>query len=255
MGSRSLPLVALLLLTACESRQMTAAPILGSFGVRGDVSVRNRGDGRAPSTFRELGLEEDNEAALGAMLSVDLEDARLDVSAYGVGYRGFGAPGEDLELEGITLDEGTFSRTDFDLQVAQGLYTWDLERVRGVDLGVGVGAQVIDMRFDIREQALPGRRIETSQVLPLPLVGGRAAWTWGPVDLRATASGMAMDYGGRRATVLQGEVTGAVELRDLGKLLAGYRLSRVDTEYDDGPSAIDSDVVLEGFFLGLRLRL
>ncbi|MEO1699116.1 MAG: hypothetical protein AAFU73_17630 [Planctomycetota bacterium] len=240
-------------LAACSAPSASVMPLIGSLGISGDLSIQDQsslvGGASANSTFDELGL--DDEAAIGALVRVGFAGAELSVAGIGVDFSGRGTTNSEFDFEGITINADTDVETDIGLQMARALFTWDVLPLPGVDLGLGLGATLIDLDFRLRD-VTTGETIETDQLIPVPLLGARAAWTWGPVKLRADAGGLIAEYDGNEATVLDGEISAAVDVLQTGQLTAGYRVTRIDAVYDDSDARIDADLGLEGYYIGLR---
>lgn len=244
-----------LLLGACSAPTAKVMPYLASIGLDGDLSIQDNssmvGGAAANSSFDELGVG-DNEAGLGAMARIGFGGAELSVSGIGLDYEGRGTTRSTFEFEGNTIGANVDVDTDIEIQMARGLFTWDLIPIGGVDLGLGVGATLLDLQFDLQEVG-GAARVNTEQLIPIPLLGARAAWTWGPVDLRADVGGLMIDYDGNEATVVDGEVSAAVDFLGIGDLVVGYRITRVDAAYEDDNAEVDANFNLEGYYFGLQL--
>lgn len=239
------------LLGACSAPTAKAMPFLGSIGLDGSLSIADATSTAVSSSqFDELGID-DNEASLGGIVRFGLGGAELSVAGMSVDYAGSGTTRGEFEFGGQTIGTDVDVDTKVDLQMARGLFTWDLIPVAGVDLGIGIGATVIDLQFDLRDQG-GASSITTDQVIPIPLIGARASWTWGPVDLRADLGGLVVDYDGDEATVIDGELSAAVEFLGVGDLVVGYRLTSIDAVYEDESSKVDADFDLEGYYFGLQ---
>ena len=238
-------------LGACSAPTAKAMPFLGSIGLGGDISIADASSSaRSSSTFSELGINDD-EASLGGIVRIGLGGAELSLAGMSVDYQGSGTTMGEFNFGGQTIGADVDVDTKVDLQMARGLFTWDLIPVAGVDLGFGIGATVIDLKFDLQDRAGLAS-INTDQLIPIPLLGARAAWTWGPVDLRADLGGLVVDYDGNEATVIDGELSAAVEFLGVGDLVVGYRLTRIDAVYEDDSAKVDADFDLEGYYFGLQ---
>lgn len=237
-------------LTGCGAPTAKVMPFIGSFGLNGDLAIDDRMGASASSSFEDLGLGDD-EATLGGLVRVGLGGAELSVSALGINYEGRGMTQGEFEIAGQVIAQDVAVDTDVDVTMARGLVTWDLIPVGGVDLGVGIGATVIDLDFRLQEVGGPNN-VQTEQLVPVPLIGARAAWTWGPVDLRADVGGLIIEYGDDEATFIDGEVSASVNVYDVGDLVVGYRITRIDAEYNDEDARVVADFDLEGFYLGAQ---
>lgn len=243
-----------LALSACSAPSASVMPMIANLGLSGELSIMDKnsvvGGASANSSFDELGLS-DNEAALGGLVRIGLGGAELSVAGLGVAFSGRGMTESEFEFEGVTIATDTEVDTDIDLNMARALFTWDILPIAGVDLGIGLGATLIDLNFNLQEVGTTNS-IKTDQMIPVPLIGARAAWTWGPVDLRADVGGLMAEYDGNEATVIDGELSAAVEFLGVGALTAGYRITSIDAIYEDADARIDADLDLEGYYLGLE---
>ncbi|MEE2941618.1 MAG: hypothetical protein VX460_14620 [Planctomycetota bacterium] len=247
----ALPLVAAtVLLGACSAPTAKVMPFIASIGLDGDLSIQDSGGVAASSSFGDLGVGDD-EAAIGGMARIGFGAAELSVAGVGIDYTGSGTAASDFDLDGNTIAAGAAVDTEVDLQMTRALFTWDLVPVGGIDLGIGVGATLLDLRFDLQEQGGPNR-ITTDQVIPVPMIGARAAWEWGPVDLRADVGGLVIELDGDEATVIDGELSAAVDFLKMGELVVGYRVTSIDAQYGDSGAKVDADFDLEGYYLGLQ---
>lgn len=240
---------ATVLLGACSAPTAKVMPFIASIGLDGDVSIQEGGAG-GNTSFGELGVGDD-EASVGGVARIGFGAAELSVSGLGVAYEGSGTTASEFSLDGNSVAAGTAVDTDFDLQMARALFTWDLVPIGGIDLGIGVGATLLDLQFDLQQ---PGtaNRITTEQVIPVPMIGARAAWEWGPVDLRADVGGLVIEFDGDEATVIDGELSAAVQFLKVGELVVGYRVTSIDAQYDDSGAKVNADFDLEGYYLGLQ---
>lgn len=249
----SLSLFLSLSLGSCSAPTAKVMPLLASVGLDGNLSIMDSsssGGGSTSSSFSELGVGE-NEAGLGGLVRIGLDGAELSITAIGLDFEGTGTTQSQFELDGEVIAEDTDVNTDISLQMFRGMFTWDLIPIGGVDFGIGVGATLLDLDFEMQDTAGLAT-VRTDQLIPVPLLGARAAWTWGPVDLRADVSGFVIKYDGDEATVLDADIAASVELLDIGDLVVGYRVTRVDAVYQDESATVDTDVGLEGYYFGLQ---
>lgn len=246
----ALPLAsATVLLGACSAPTAKVMPFIASIGLNGDLSIQDGGTGGSTS-FGDLGVGDD-EASVGGAARIGFGAAELSVAGLGVEYEGSGTTTSEFGIDGNSITASTPVDTDFDLQMARALFTWDLVPIGGIDLGIGVGATLLDLRFDLQEQG-GANRITTEQVIPVPMIGARAAWEWGPVDLRADVGGLVIEFDGDEATVIDGELSAAVDFLKVGELVVGYRVTSIDAQYDDSGAKVNADFDLEGYYLGLQ---
>ena len=84
------------------------------------------------------------------------------------------------------------------------------------------------------------------------MIGARAAWEWGPVDLRADVGGLVIEFDGDEATIIDGDLSAAVDFLKVGELVVGYRVTSIDAQYDDSSATVNADFDLEGYYFGLQ---
>ena len=246
----ALPLTAAtVLLGACSAPTAKVMPFIASIGLDGDLSIQD-GGAAASSSFGALGVGGD-EASVGGTARIGFGAAELSVVGLGVDYEGTGTAASEFEIDGDTISAGAAVDTDVDLQAARALFTWDLVPIGGIDLGIGVGATLLDLRIDLQERGGPNR-VTTDQVIPVPMVGARAAWEWGPVDLRADVGGFVMELDGEETTIIDGDLSAAVDFLGVGDLVVGYRITSIDAQYKDSSSDVNADLDLEGYYFGLQ---
>ena len=243
------------ILASCSTPTASVSPLVAGLGISGDLSIQGTaglvGTAQTSSNFDELGVGDD-EVGFGGTVRIGFAGAELSVAGLGVDFSGEGVSNSSFEFEGTTINAGTNVDTDIGLRMARGLFTWDILPIPGIDLGIGIGATLIDLDFELRDQ-LTGVSIETDQLIPVPLIGARAAWTWGPVDLRADVGGLVAEFDGDEATVIDGEVSATIDVLASGSLTAGYRITSIDAEYEDSNARVETDFELDWFFVGLRL--
>ncbi|MEM1448347.1 MAG: hypothetical protein AAGI22_04500 [Planctomycetota bacterium] len=250
-----LPLSALVLagaLASCGAPSASVTPFIASVGINGELSIaQSMGSENIKTTFKDLGLDE-NEAAVGGILRVGFGGTELSVSGYGVDFQGQGRVTGEFNFEGITIPAGADVATDLGIQMARAMVTWDVIPLGALDLGLGIGATVVD--FDVKLQEIGGpNRIETNQLIPIPLLAARLAWTWGPVEMRADVGGLGIRYEGVEAAMIDAGINASVDFFGIGDLVVGFKTMRVDAQYEDDDADIDTDFDLEGFYAGLRL--
>lgn len=251
---RHLPLLALaasLTLASCGAPGASVTPFIASVGIDGDLAVGDGAGVTVASNFDDLGLD-DNEAVVGGVVRLNFAGAELSVAGYGVDFSGTGTATGDFEYQGSTISAGTDVATDLRLDTARALFTWDIIPLDGLDVGLGVGATLMDLDLNLREIGGAGTTIQTDELIPVPLLAARAAWTWGPVDLRADAGGLVIEYDESEASIFDIGISAAVDLFGVGDLVVGYKTMKVDAEYSDQNAVVDTDLDLEGYYMGVQ---
>ena len=242
---------ALITLTACGAPSASVTPFIASVGINGDLAVGDGAGTSVASTFDDLGLD-DNEAVVGGLVRLNFAGAELSIAGYGVDFAGTGTATGDFEFQGSVISAGTNVASDVRLNTARALFTWDIIPLDGLDLGIGFGATLLDLDLSLRELGGAGTSIQSEELIPVPLLAARAAWTWGPVDLRADAGGLVIEYDESEASIFDIGVSAQVDLFGVGDLVVGYKTMKIDAEYSDDDALIDTDLDLDGYYMGVQ---
>lgn len=251
---RHLPLIALIAavaLPSCGAPSASVTPFIASVGIDGDLAVGDGAGTSVASNFDDLGLN-DNEAVVGGIVRLNFAGAELSVAGYGVDFSGTGTATGDFEYQGSVISAGTDVASDISLDTARALFTWDIIPLDGLDLGLGFGVTLLDLDLRLQEIGGAGTTITSKELIPVPLLAARAAWTWGPVDLRADAGGLVIEYDESEASVFDIGVSASVALFGGGDLVVGYKTVKIDAEYSDDDAVIDTDLDLDGYYMGVQ---
>ncbi|MDG1983198.1 MAG: hypothetical protein P8M11_01385 [Planctomycetota bacterium] len=247
----SIAATALITLTACGAPSASVTPFIASVGINGDLAVGDGAGTSVASTFDDLGLD-DNEAVVGGLVRLNFAGAELSIAGYGVDFAGTGTATGDFEFQGSVISAGTNVASDVRLNTARALFTWDIIPLDGLDLGIGFGATLLDLDLSLRELGGAGTSIQSEELIPVPLLAARAAWTWGRVDLRADAGGLVIEYDESEASIFDIGVSAQVDLFGVGDLVVGYKTMKIDAEYSDDDARIDTDLDLDGYYMGVQ---
>jgi len=251
---RHLPLIALIAsvaLPSCGAPSASVTPFIASVGIGGDLAVGDGAGTSVASNFDDLGLD-DNEAVVGGIVRLNFGGAELSLSGYGVDFSGTGTATGDFEYQGSVISAGTDVDSDISLDTARALFTWDIIPLDGLDLGLGFGATLLDLDLRLQEIGGAGTTISSEELIPVPLLAARAAWTWGLVDLRADAGGLVIEYDESEVSIFDIGVSASVDLFGNGNLVVGYKTMKIDAEYSDDDALIDTDLDLDGYYMGVQ---
>jgi hypothetical protein len=251
---RHLPLIALIAsatLPSCGAPSASVTPFIASVGIDGDLAVGDGAGTSVASNFDDLGLD-DNEAVVGGIVRLNFAGAELSLAGYGVDFSGTGTATGDFEYQGSVISAGTDVASDISLDTARALFTWDIIPLDGLDLGLGFGATLLDLDLRLQEIGGAGTTITSEELIPVPLLAARAAWTWGLVDLRADAGGLVIEYDESEASIFDIGVSASVDLFGVGDLVVGYKTMKIDAEYSDNDALIDTDLDLDGYYMGVQ---
>lgn len=223
--------------------------MLGSLSLDGSIGAGSVG-GAGATSFDALGLS-NYEATPGVKAQLGLLGGLVSVSAMQTEYEGSGTTDGAFQVGDQAIDADTAVDSRLELLLARALFTWNLMPLGPVEFGIGFGAGVIDLDFLMTEPAT-GDTLETEEALPVPLAALRAAWTWGPVWMRAELSGVTYTVDGDSMQVFDGDLEAAVTLYDSSLLVVGYRWVDVEAEYEEEGDPVDADLELSGFYFGVR---
>lgn len=224
--------------------------MLGALSLGGSFST---GGGAGATSMAQLGLD-DYEAAPGLKGQFGLLGGVFSLAGFQSEYAGSGTTEGAIEVRNQTIDAGTEVDSKLDLTVARALFSWNLLPIGPVEVGIGFGAELVDLELELQEQ-VSGDRLTSDELLTIPFAAVRAAWAWGPVAMRAVLAGTSYTYDGDETQLLDGDVEASVEVFDQGSLAVGYRLIDLDAEYDDRGDTIAAELELNGWYFGLRFSL
>jgi len=235
---------------------LVAVPRIGGLSIDGDVNVSSSGASVSSNTD-ELGLEDDN-VVFEPRLDFGWGPAHVMATAYSAEYDGRGAAKGQLDLGGVVISAGEQVESSLDITSANVVTTFDLIPTDVVDLGLGVGARVIDFDGQIRSLS-SGQSIGSSQTFVMPVVAVRGAAALGPFDLSLIGSGLTGSYANIDATVVDLDLMGEYRFDEFlgfhGSLVLGYRYIGVDVEFADQGGNIDANLDFSGPYVGLALGI
>jgi hypothetical protein len=252
-------LAASLALGSCGLPKASFAPRVLNFDVSGDLLV-SEGSATATSDVERLGMSEDT-GSFAPRADFEWGGFHMTVAHASTDHAGTGVADADLELDGITISATENVDTDFQLGKTDLLMTWDVIPGDTVDLGLGIGATLLDLDARIASLDNPGAEISTDEQVPVPMLAGRLGLELGPIDLEALASGLSVDVDGNTATVIDLDFSLDYELVDfggelIGAITLGYKSFDIDVEYDDGASgSVDLDLGFSGPYFGITISI
>jgi hypothetical protein len=255
---RLFPMVALsILVVGCSAPRKTlslsAVPLTlsGEFGASAGAATVN-------SNVDELGLG-DEEMGFYPRFDADWEDSHFSIGWLGTGYEGTGEVTGDVTIDGATILAGTTVDTRMDLSALTGLYTWDVVSLGPTDLGIGVGLTLLNLDLEMIDP-VGGTRLQSDEILPLPVLTARLDFRDAPVAVGASIGGIDVSYNEGAARVLDVDLYARLRLSDgmggggiSAHLLGGYRSFSADGSYDDGATQVDADVRMAGPYLGISI--
>lgn len=256
MRSRLAALAALLSLSACALPSLEIQPRYARFEISGQAGMTSGGVGGS-ADVEEAGLDEDETWAARADLKFGAP--HLIGLAQQPRFEGTGTldvtvtDGTDTITAGATVD----SKADLDMYDLA--LVFDLIPGDTLELAIGFGAAYLDLDFRFEEQGT-GTTVASQEEIPVPLLAAAGAVWLGPVEIAAFAGGMEYTLDDDSIAYLDADVYARLKLFGGDELLrvslvAGYRYTDFELEYDDDSSAVDADLTIQGPYVGLDLSL
>ena len=244
--------VTVLLATGCAIPSVDVAPRYGIMNLDGTYGLENAdsaGDPTvAPADLSTAGLDTDN-GYIGAKIELDLGVPVFTLSTQSTKHGGDGTLSATVGAIFVTSPVAT----NLDLGLHTLLLTWDVVPTDYVDIGIGLGATVIDLDASI---AGAGEEETADETIPVPVLGIRARVELGDFRFSALLSGMSLDLGSDKANFYDIDVLAEYHLfggddRLGGSIGLGYRSTVLDFEYEDGGDSIDVEVDLNGPYVAM----
>jgi hypothetical protein len=242
------------LLASCAPQFMIAAQY-GPITPTGDIGVTTGGgSGNQQNSLGDLGLDG---AADTAALVGDFKwgSPHLTVGLQQSSWSGSGRLGEDYG--GITA--GTQVHSDADLGLYRGVCTFDLLPTDLVELGIGFGVSVVDLKAKTKDT---GGTIDEKidQVFPLPLLAARGGFRIWRIDVQAIVAGISGSTGGDNVTYFEGDLNGRFSIfgrpgETNGSIVLGWHRTHFNADYKDGNDDVEADLTFDGPYLGFQIGI
>jgi hypothetical protein len=203
------------------------------------------------STRTDLGTLIDLEDDLG--MDSDDELLRLSISTrpwpkhqFFLSYMDMGRDGDevlskDIEFDGVSFPIDTRVKTELDLEMYRGGYTWSFLQNQEWELGLSLGLYWIDLDMDM--ESLDGQfRSEDSVSDPFPMIGFSGSWLLSDEWLiRAAAEAFKIDHNDTDGDFYNIRLAAEYALTESISLGAGYDLVRINAENTKKNNEIDYD--------------
>lgn len=244
-------------LAACATPRLDVTPRYGTFDVEGDLGI-STGSVTATSDLRTAGLDQDD-SVLGARADFQWLGPHLSVSTQSSSHGGTGVLEAELSQGDVTIAAGAPVASELDLGIHSAAWTWDFIPTSTAELGLGVGATILDVEAQITDLG-SGDTARTDELLPIPVLAGRAGVWIGDLELSALASGISIEIGGDEASFLDVDLAARYRLfggstHARGSIVAGYRFVDIGLDYSDGGDSVDADFGFDGPYVGLQISL
>ncbi|MEM7310654.1 MAG: hypothetical protein AAF682_28530 [Planctomycetota bacterium] len=251
-------LVTVLVGTASCSVVPTASitPRYGPLEVDGDVGVSSLGT-VATTDAESLGMEDDDSVFSPR---ADMSWLNFDAWAswYDARFAGNGIAEGQLDLGGVVIGIDDPVVSELDMFLASGAVTWDLVPSDLIDVGVGLGYGLVDFDAEIRSLTT-GAEIGTQESFGLPLLAARGAVDFGDIEASLVVAGLAVKADGDEISMLDGDLMVRWYFLNAGPaqggIALGWRLTRVEAEYGQLGSRLESDLAFSGPYAGLTIQL
>lgn len=256
----SLFLLPFLALAACSAPRVDLMPHVGRMEFGGTVAADTSGLTLTSNNVRDdLGLTE-NSNELGGRADLSFGGSVVTLSYSPASFSGNGTLSGQLTRDGVTLPVGTNVASKIQLDVGSLIWTHDLIPGDTVELGLGLGAHVIDFQSTLTstDVGTPGT-IDLDETLPVPVVAVRAGLEFGAFDVSALGSGIKANYNGDDATFYDVDLMGRWRFIGgsdghlSGAVFVGWRKTAVELDYTDGSDHTQADIHVAGFYYGLGL--
>ena len=229
-------------------------PYMASNTLEGSISSSGSGVGLS-TDLEALGID-DSEAVFGGRIDLQGTSSHWSISHSSTSSSATGGDlFDDLEIDGVTLDELVPVDTEMEVGATSILWTHDWGLGDTAHFGLGFGVTALQLGADFSGEEPGGGAVTASmdETLPVPLIGVRLGGDVGPIRLEASYAFLNVDAEDAEVSVTDFDVyTGLDILGDLGSLVIGYREFSIDAEFDSDSDSANLDLTLGGPYAGVR---
>jgi hypothetical protein len=249
-------LALLALLGACSTPRLEVMPRVQEAKLGGTI-----GAGTTGMTIPNNDIDSD----LGLGQSSSEFGGRADLSfaagtwtfAYApASFSGSGTLNADITNGGVTIPAGTAVDSNVKMDIGSVLWTHDFIPGDNFELGLGLGAHLLDFKGTITDGT---NTLSFDQSAPVPVLALRGGAAFGAFDVSALLSGMQFKSGSDDATFFDADVMGrwrflgGVEGHLSAALVVGWRKTDVKLDYTDGADHVNADLNVSGIYYGLSV--
>ena len=211
-----------------------------------NATLQIGGEGSEVDVKSDLGLEDKKLRPISGALQLS-RGVKLRGSYTSLDYRGDRKVSRDFTFEGTSYQvservvsslKGKYYTADLEL---------DIIKTTSGFIGLMVGAQVFDVQATLDVPAV-GKHEETSQQLPIPVIGAAGRLYFGRLSVGGEISGLSI---GKRGHVYEAAGGAGLHISDRLAIRGGYRSVRLHGEKE--PDLIDFK--MEGWTFGVELSL
>ena len=244
-----------LLASSCTS--LSVIPRYGELNLDGHLGINSTSSGASGTNdLKDAGLQDDTSVLSGR---VDLEVGGMH-STFALSdssHDGSGTLQADVSDGTTTIPAGTAVDSKLDVLMGEAIVTWDLVPGDTVEVGLGLGASVVDIDAAFDAPSLSAS-VATQQTVPIPLVALRAGVEFGSFDASALLGGMELHAGGDDLTYVDLDFMARLKIfgavgRRIGAIVAGYRYVDLNAKYEDSNANIDAEMRFTGPYIGLSI--
>ncbi|MFN9786663.1 MAG: hypothetical protein ACK57N_08825 [Planctomycetia bacterium] len=247
-----------LLAAACSTPSLDLTPRLAMLEPDGSFGFNDTTGQQVQQDLQDnLGLVEDS-SSLGLRADLDVGSPHMTASVQSSSHDGSATLSGEIEYDGQVIDAGADVATDFALTGYSFITTWDLIPGDSFELGLGLGANLLDIQMEVQSKDDPSQSVGFDELAPVPVVAVRAGGDIGPVSLSALASGLSVSIGDLDATYFDLDLMAKWRLLGekggfAGSLAAGWRHTKLDAELDDEADQVDLDLAFSGPWFGATI--
>ncbi len=247
----------------CSLPSASVTPRLAFYEISGDIGATDSNSGAvATSDAERLGLMS-TDSTFSPRADLEFGPAHLSVSVLAADFAGTGETEAAITIGGITISGNQDVATDFQYEGVTALLTFDVFPTGLIELGIGLGATLVDINLSIEELDGSGMRtgnnVSTEETQAIPLLGARLVVNPGKFRVWAEVAALQADIDGVEAFLADFDLAGEVRLlgltddRLVGNLVIGYRGIVVDAQFQDQNSEVDADFLIAGPYAGLEI--
>lgn len=262
MRTRFTPGVPLLLalltgLGSCSTPRLDVMPRVEQAKFGGHISASSSGvTAQSNDVANDLGLNS-TESEFGGRVDLTFGGAGKWTFAWSPAeFSGNGTLTEDITYNGTTITAGTPVASDVTMNVGTLLWTHDFIPGDNLELGLGLGAHVLDFHTSIKSAT---EEVKIDETVPVPVLAARAGAVFGPIDVSALVSGLKFNSGGDDATFFDTDVMarwhflGGADQHLSAGVVVGWK--KTDTKFDvtDNGSHTNADLNVSGIYYGISI--
>ncbi|MDE0904866.1 MAG: hypothetical protein OSB42_09565 [Planctomycetota bacterium] len=234
-------------LLACASPTFDAGVHYGEYSIDGGLGFGSGGvNGTTP--LNRIGLGDDS--PVGVSATVGLGNTMLLFSATTPSFKGRGTLDADIDVGGITINQGADVYSKLNVGMYQGLLLFEIIPGSTVDLAVGLGINLLHLTGSFTDNAAQ-TKVSLDQAVPIPVLAARTGVEVGPVGLSALVTWIGVSYDGSDLSALDLDLRAEMEVYGPMIGYAGYRNTSLDIYYQDGSDFGDFDFDISGIYIGV----